>query len=122
MSKTILAVDDSPSVRQMVSMTLTSAGYSVVQAVDGSDGYAKAVSGRFDAVLTDLNMPGMNGIEFIEKYRTHAGSKGVPIVFLTTESDDALKQRAKAAGATAWIVKPFKPDQLLAIIRKVAGA
>ncbi len=122
MSKTILAVDDSPSVRQMVSMTLAGAGYKVIQAVDGSDGYAKAAAGRFDAVLTDLNMPGMNGIEFIEKYRQHPGSRGVPIVFLTTESDGALKQRAKAAGATAWIVKPFKPDQLLTIIRKVAGA
>lgn len=122
MSKTILAIDDSPSVRQMVALTLTSAGYDVVEACDGADGYSKATTSRIDAVLTDLNMPGMNGLEFIRKYRAHPSSAGVPIVFLTTESNDELKRQAKDAGATGWIVKPFKQDQLVAIVKKVAGA
>ena len=122
MSKTILAIDDSPSIRQMVALTLTGAGYGVVEACDGADGYAKATANRIDAVLTDLNMPGMNGLDFIRKYRAHPSSAGVPIVFLTTESDEDLKRQAKEAGATGWIVKPFKQDQLLAIVKKVAGA
>lgn len=122
MSKTILAIDDSPSVRQMVALTLTGAGYEVVQAADGAEGYSKAIGSRIDAVLTDLNMPVMNGLDFIRKYRAHPSSAGVPIVFLTTESDDDLKRQAKEAGATGWIVKPFKQDQLVAIVKKVAGA
>lgn len=122
MSKTILTVDDSASVRQMVSMTLSAAGYTMLEAVDGADGYAKATGAKIDAVVTDLNMPNMNGIEFIKKYRTHPSSKGVPIIFLTTESDEGMKSQAKAAGATAWIVKPFKQEQLLAVVKKVAGA
>jgi len=122
MSKTILAIDDSPSVRQMVSLTLSSAGYAVLEASDGADGYNKAIGNRIDAVLTDLNMPGMNGLDFIRKYRSHPSSSGVPIVFLTTESDEGLKRQAREAGATGWIVKPFKQDQLLAVVRKVAGA
>ncbi len=122
MSKTILAIDDSSSVRQMVALTLTCAGYEVVQAADGAEGYAKAIGSRIDAVLTDLNMPVMNGLDFIRKYRAHPSSAGVPIVFLTTESDDDRKRQAKEAGATGWIVKPFKQDQLVAIVKKVAGA
>jgi two-component system chemotaxis response regulator CheY len=122
MSKTILAIDDSPSVRQMVALTLSSAGYTVVEACDGADGYNKAISNRISAVLTDLNMPGMNGLDFIRKYRAHPSSAGVPIVFLTTESDEELKRQAREAGATGWIVKPFKQDQLVAVVRKVAGA
>jgi len=122
MSKTILAIDDSPSVLQMVSHTLSTAGYTVIEAVDGSDGYNKAVANRLDAVVTDLNMPKMNGLEFIRQYRTQASSAGVPIVFLTTETDEGLKREAKAAGATGWIAKPFKQEQLLAVVKKVAGA
>jgi two-component system chemotaxis response regulator CheY len=122
MSKTILTVDDSPSIRQMVSLALSSAGYRVIEAVDGGDGYAKAISGTVHAVITDLNMPVMNGIEFIRKFRTHPASKGVPIILLTTESDDELRRQAKEVGAIGWIVKPFKQDQLLAVIKKVAGA
>ncbi|WP_187967992.1 response regulator [Aquibium microcysteis] len=122
MSKTILTIDDSPSVRQMVALTLSTAGYTVLEACDGADGYNKAVGNRIDAVLTDLNMPGMNGLDFIRKYRSHPSSAGVPIVFLTTESDDGLKRQAREAGATGWIVKPFKQDQLLSVVRKVAGA
>ena len=122
MSKTILTIDDSASIRQMVAMTLRSAGHTVIEAVDGSQGYDQATSHTLDAIITDLNMPIMNGIEFIRKYRTHPSSKGVPILLLTTESDDELKRQAKEAGATGWIAKPFKQDQLIAVIKKVTGA
>ncbi|WP_169195607.1 response regulator [Devosia sp. MC1541] len=122
MAKTILTIDDSASIRQMVSMTLMTAGYDVVEAADGAEGYEKAIAQPIDAVLTDLNMPVMNGIEFVCKFREHPSSKGVPIILLTTESDDELKRQAKEAGATGWIVKPFKQDQLLAVIKKVTGA
>lgn len=122
MSKTILTIDDSASIRQMVTLTLSSAGYTVVEAGDGAEGYAKATSNRIDAVITDLNMPVMNGLDFIRKFRAHPSSTGVPIVFLTTESDEEMKAQARSAGATGWIVKPFKQDQLLAVVRKVAGA
>lgn len=122
MSKTILTIDDSASIRQMVSLTLSSAGYNVLQANDGEEGLAQATANRIDAVLTDLNMPRMNGIEFIRQYRAHPSSAGVPIVFLTTESDDELKRQAKEAGATGWIVKPFDQAKLLAIVKKMAGS
>lgn len=122
MSKTILTIDDSASIRQMVSMTLISAGLDVIEAANGAEGYDKATTNTVHAILTDLNMPVLNGIEFIRKYRQHPSSKGVPIILLTTESDEELKRQAKEAGATGWIVKPFKQDQLLAIIKKVAGA
>lgn len=122
MSKTILTIDDSASVRQMIVLTLSGAGHNVIEAGNGADGYSKAVGQPVDAILTDLNMPVMNGIEFIKKYRQHPMSKGVPIIFLTTESDDNLKAEARAAGATGWIVKPFKQDQLVAVIKKVTGA
>ncbi len=122
MSKTILTIDDSASIRQMVSLTLKTAGYEVLEAVDGKDGFGKATSNTVDAVITDLNMPNMNGIEFIKAYRADPSSKGIPIILLTTESDENLKREAKEAGASGWIVKPFKQDQLLAVIKKVAGA
>lgn len=122
MSKTILTIDDSASIRQMVVMTLTAAGMDVIEAANGAEGYDRATAQPVDAILTDLNMPVLNGIEFIRKYRQHPSSKGVPIILLTTESDDELKRQAKEAGATGWIVKPFQQDQLLAIIKKVTGA
>ncbi len=122
MSKTILTIDDSASIRQMVAMTLMAAGHNVVEAGNGAEGYSKATSEPVDAILTDLNMPVMNGLEFLKKYRQHPASKGVPVILLTTESDEALKAEAKAAGATGWIVKPFKQDQLVAVIKKVTGA
>jgi two-component system chemotaxis response regulator CheY len=122
MSKTILTIDDSASIRQMVVMTLSAAGLDVIEAINGADGYTKATSQTVHAVITDLNMPVMNGIEFIRKYRQHPSSKGVPIILLTTESDEELKRQAKEAGATGWIVKPFKQEQLLAVIKKVTGA
>lgn len=122
MSKTILTIDDSASIRQMVVMTLSAAGLDVIEAINGADGYTKATTNTVHAIITDLNMPVMNGIEFIRKYRQHPASKGVPIILLTTESDEELKHQAKEAGATGWIVKPFKQDQLLAVIKKVTGA
>ena len=119
---TILTVDDSPSIRQMIKVVLGPAGHNVLEAGDGAQGLEAAKSAKPDLVITDLNMPVMNGIEFIRKYRQHPASKGVPIILLTTESDEALKAEAKAAGATGWIVKPFKQDQLVAVIKKVTGA
>jgi two-component system chemotaxis response regulator CheY len=122
MTKTILTIDDSASIRQMISLTLSGAGHRVLEAGNGAEGYDKAIGQPMDAILTDLNMPVMNGNEFIKKFRQHPMSKGVPIIFLTTESDDNLKAEARAAGATGWIVKPFKQDQLVAVIKKVTGA
>ena len=121
MTKTILTIDDSASIRQMVALTLKGAGLTVLEAGNGAEGLTKATTNTVHAVITDLNMPVMNGIEFIRKFRQHPTSKGVPIILLTTESDETLKAEAKAAGATGWIVKPFKQDQLLAVIKKVTG-
>ncbi len=122
MSKTILSVDDSASVRQMVKLTLTGAGYQVIQANDGSEGLAKARASQVDMVMADLNMPVMNGLALIKELRQLPAYKGVPILFLTTESDGQLKAEAKAAGATGWITKPFQQEQLIAVVKKVLGA
>lgn len=119
--KTIMTVDDSVSVRQMVSFTLKDAGYDVVEAVDGKDALEKLASGAVHMVITDLNMPNMDGIELIRNVRANASYKFIPIIMLTTESQAEKKQEGKAAGATGWIVKPFKPDQLLAVVKKVLG-
>ena len=122
MSKTILTIDDSASIRQMVAMTLKSAGLTVIEAGNGLEGYNKATTETVHAVVTDLNMPVMNGLEFLKKFRQHSAGKGIPVILLTTESDEELKRQAKEAGATGWIVKPFKQEQLLAVIKKVTGA
>ncbi|MGE5548776.1 MAG: response regulator [Solirubrobacterales bacterium] len=119
MTKTVLAVDDSPSMRQMVKLTLSGAGYAVVEACDGRDALAKADGVHM--VLTDLNMPVMDGLSLIRELRKMPSCKGLPIIFLTTESDEAKKGEAKAAGATAWITKPFKQEHLLAVVKKVLG-
>ena len=116
--KKILTVDDSASMRQMIAFTLERAGYNVVQAEDGVDGLAK-MSGDIDLVLTDLNMPNMNGLELTRQIRANAGYKFTPIVLLTTESQVEKKAEGKAAGATGWIVKPFEPEKLLAVVSKV---
>lgn len=121
MSKLILTVDDSSSVRQMVAFTLKGAGYSVIEAVDGKDALAKAKGAAVNMVLTDLNMPNMNGIELIKALRAEPNYKFIPIVMLTTESQGDRKQEGKSAGATGWIVKPFKQEQLLAVVKKVLG-
>ena len=122
MAKTVLSVDDSPSVRQMVKLTLSGAGYNVVQAGDGAEGLSKAMDTAVDLVVTDLNMPVMDGLDLIRALRQLPDYRGVPILFLTTESDAGLKQAAKAAGATGWITKPFRQEQLVAVVRKVLGA
>lgn len=115
----ILAVDDSASMRQMVSFTLKGAGHEVVEAVDGVDALAKAQGQKFDLVVSDVNMPNMDGITLIAELRKIAAFKFTPMLMLTTESSGDKKQQGKAAGATGWIVKPFNPDQLLATIKKV---
>ena len=103
----------------MIKLVLGPAGHQVSEAADGSEGLGKARGQRYDLVITDLNMPVMNGLEMIRGMRALPSFTGVPIVFLTTESDDAVKQEAKAAGATGWITKPFKPEQLLAVVAKL---
>ena len=121
MSKVIMTVDDSASVRQMVSFTLRDAGYEVIEAVDGKDALGKVNGHALNMVITDLNMPNLDGIGLIRALRTHASCKFIPIVMLTTESQAEKKQEGKAAGATGWIVKPFKPEQLIAVVKKVLG-
>jgi two-component system chemotaxis response regulator CheY len=120
MAKTILTVDDSASVRQMVKFTLSDAGYSVIEAVDGNDALAK-LTGPVNLVITDLNMPNLDGIGLIRSLRANPACKGIPILMLTTESQESRKQEGKAAGATGWIVKPFSTQQLLAVVKKVLG-
>jgi two-component system chemotaxis response regulator CheY len=115
----ILAVDDSASMRQMVSFTLKSAGYNVVEAVDGQDAFEKAQGRSFDLVLTDQNMPRMDGLSLTRKLRETAQFKTTPILMLTTESSDQMKQAGRAAGATGWLVKPFDPNKLIEVIQKV---
>lgn len=121
MSKTILAVDDSASIRQMVAFTLKSSGYDVVEAVDGMDGLEKAKARSFDLILTDQNMPRMDGLTLIKSLRALAQYKTVPVLMLTTESSDAMKVQGKAAGATGWLVKPFDPQKLIEVVKKVIG-
>lgn len=121
MTASILTVDDSPSLRMAIRIALTGAGYSVAEAGDGSEGLEKALATPFDMIVTDLNMPIMDGLTMIRELRKSPSMSGVPIIFLTTESDDAMKQQAKAAGATGWLVKPFVADQLVKIARKVLG-
>ena len=121
MAKTILSVDDSSSIRQMVSFTLKGAGYEVLEAVDGQDGLDKAKTKTVDMVLTDQNMPRMDGLTLIKNLRAMPSYKSVPILMLTTESGDAMKAQGKAAGATGWLVKPFDPAKLLEVTKKVIG-
>lgn len=121
MAKVILTVDDSASIRQMVSFTLKNEGYDIVEAVDGVDALDKMKGTTVDMVLTDLHMPNMNGLDLIKEVRANPASKFIPIIFLTTESQGDIKQEGKSAGATGWIVKPFKPEQLVAVVKKVLG-
>ena len=115
----ILAVDDSASMRQMVTFTLKTAGYNVVEAVDGQDALEKAATRDFDLVLTDQNMPRMDGLSLTRKLRDSAQFKTTPILILTTESSDQMKAAGRAAGATGWLVKPFDPAKLVEVIGKV---
>jgi len=117
--KKIMTVDDSASLRQMVTFVLRDGGYQIVEAVDGMDALSKLKGQEIDLFLSDVNMPNMDGLELTRQIRAMAQYKFVPIILLTTESHAEKKQQGKAAGATAWIVKPFTPDQLLAVVKKV---
>ncbi|MGD0437998.1 MAG: response regulator [Bryobacteraceae bacterium] len=114
-----MTVDDSASLRQMVTFVLRDGGYQIVEAVDGVDALSKLKGQEIDLFLSDVNMPNMDGLELTRQIRAMAQYKFVPIILLTTESHAEKKQQGKAAGATAWIVKPFTPDQLLAVVKKV---
>jgi two-component system chemotaxis response regulator CheY len=120
MSKTILTIDDSRTMRDMLKLALTGAGHAVVQADDGVAGVEALEGGAFDVIITDINMPRMDGFGVIEAVRRHPGHRATPILVLTTESEPARKQRARDAGATGWIVKPFDPAKLIAAVAKVA--
>ena len=120
MPKEVLIVDDSTSMRQMVAFTLRGAGYAVLEAADGREALDRfAASPEVGLVVTDLNMPNLDGIGLIKALRTQPRGRFLPILMLTTESQDAKKQEGKAAGATGWIVKPFRPEQLVAVVQKV---
>ena len=115
----VLAVDDSATMRQMVATALKETGHQVSEAADGTEALRKAQGERFDLVITDVNMPNMDGLTLIKELRGLPGYRFTPILFLTTEFRADMKQQAKASGATGWLVKPFKPDQLLATVGKV---
>lgn len=115
----ILTVDDSASIRQAIKIALMTEGYQVSEGVDGADGLNKARAAKFDLIITDLNMPNMNGLEMIRALRSGGIQPGTPIIFLSTESDPEIKGQAKAAGATGWLNKPFSADQLVTVVKKV---
>lgn len=119
MKKKIMIVDDSSSVRQLVSSTLVDGGYEVTEAVDGQDAMEKFQSQPVDLVVSDLNMPNMDGIELVKQLRALPGQRFLPIIMLTTESQDAKKQEGRAAGASGWLVKPFKAEQILSVVKMV---
>ena len=115
----ILAVDDSTTMRQMVAFTLKSAGHQVLEAAGGDEALKLAKSNKFDLVITDINMPGMTGLELLRALRAMPDFKFTPVLMLTTEGGAEIKQQGKAAGATGWIVKPFDPEVLLSVLTKV---
>jgi two-component system chemotaxis response regulator CheY len=117
--QSILAVDDSASMRQMVAFTLKGAGYNVIEAADGQEALEKARAQHVDLVLTDQNMPRMDGITLVKQLRTMHNFAGTPMLILTTESSDEMKAKGRAAGATGWLVKPFDPAKLLDVIKRV---
>ncbi len=119
MSKLILAVDDSKTMRDMVSFTLKGAGFDVLEAEDGVDALGKVGGKNIDLVITDINMPNMDGITLVKELRSAPEFKSTPILILTTESDQNKRQEGRDAGATGWVVKPFDPDKLLQVINKV---
>jgi two-component system chemotaxis response regulator CheY len=122
MGKSIISVDDSSTMRRMVSFTLKSAGYEVIEAADGVEALTVLKSRPVDMVISDINMPNLNGIELTRQLRSQPGYIRIPIILLTTESDPGKKAEGRAAGATGWIVKPFSQDQLLALVAKVLPA
>ena len=121
MAKCILVVDDSETVRQVLQMTLANAGFDVVEAEDGVDALSKLSGAQVDMLITDLNMPKMDGLELIKRVREEGSHRFTPIVMLTTESSEEKKLAGREAGASGWIVKPFKPEQLLKVVKMVLG-
>lgn len=121
MSKNALTVDDSKTMRDMVSFTLRNAGFTVTEAENGQEALDRANSGAFDVIITDVNMPVMDGLTFTREVRKLSQFKATPILILTTESDSTKKNEGREAGATGWIVKPFKPEKLLQVVEKVCG-
>jgi two-component system chemotaxis response regulator CheY len=119
MSKTIMIVEDSSTMRQMVGFTLKRSGYEVIEAVDGADAMGKINGKPIHMIITDVNMPNMDGIEFVRNVRQNPTCKFTPIIMLTTESQQDKKNEGRAAGATGWIVKPFSPEHLMAVVKKV---
>lgn len=119
MAKTILIVDDSASLRQVVSIALKGAGYDVIEGVDGKDGLSKLNGQKIHLIISDVNMPNMNGIEFVKAAKQLPAYKFTPVIMLTTESGESMKQEGQAAGAKAWVVKPFQPAQMLAAVSKL---
>lgn len=119
MTTSVLAIDDSATIRALVTQTLDTAGFDVATAVDGQDGVEVFKSRRFDAVITDINMPNLDGFGVIEAIRASTSNQRVPILVLTTESGQSLKDRARSAGATGWIVKPFDDTALVDVLRRV---
>ena len=118
---TILTVDDTASMRQMISFTLNSVGHEVIQASDGKEALKMLEGRKVDLVIADINMPNMDGITLLKSLRALADYKFTPVLMLTTESQDEKRQQGKVAGATGWIVKPFNPEQLLTVVKKVLG-
>lgn len=121
MKKTILAIDDSRTIRDLLSHTLTQAGFECVSAVDGADGLEKFTDTSPDAVITDINMPKLDGFGVIDALRGDKYKSSIPILVLTTESSQELKSRAHKSGATGWIVKPFDDESLVSVMRRVTG-
>ncbi|HHQ4759270.1 response regulator [Aeromonas hydrophila] len=119
MAKTVLIVDDSATIRQVVGMTLKGAGYEVMEACDGRDALKKLDGKKINLIISDVNMPNMDGISFVKEAKKLASYKFTPVIMLTTESQDSKKQEGQAAGAKAWVVKPFQPDQMLAAVAKL---
>lgn len=119
--KKILAVDDSISIRTSISYILSKEGYEVKEAEDGAVGLKVAATDKFDLIITDVNMPNMDGIQFTKELRQTANYKFTPIIVLTTENQDSKMQEGKAVGATGWIVKPFTSEKLIAIVKKILG-
>ena len=121
MSKQILIVDDSPSIRQMISFTLRNGGYAASEAGDGGTALNQARASQFGLIITDVNMPGLDGFSFTQALRSLPRYGQTPILVLTTEASDAMKQQGRAAGATGWLVKPFDPKKLLELVQRLLG-
>jgi two-component system chemotaxis response regulator CheY len=119
MAKTILIVDDSASVRQVVGLVLKGAGYDVIEGCDGKDALTKMTGQKIHLIISDVNMPNMDGIAFVKAVKQLPNYKFTPIIMLTTESQESKKQEGQAAGAKAWVVKPFKPEQMLVAVEKL---